>query len=149
MPAGDLITADYQVELRGLLMGDGTDYAMDVEAGAVRGFYDAEGAHAETEYLHAAGSFVGEVREAARTVSVALVVGGPTPEVCATALSRLRAAWAPVGTAAEQLHVRIPGLGKRYVVGWPLGIVADVSYLASMEVPVLCSFRASDPTIRV
>lgn len=146
MPAGDLITADWQIELRGLLMGDGTDYLPDVDAGAVRGFYDTETSIAETEYLHAPGSFVGEATESARTVTVALIVAGTTPAACGSALSTLRDAWAR-GTVAEQLHVRIPGFGKRYLTGWPTGVVADVSYLASLEVPALCSFRATDPAI--
>lgn len=145
MAAGDLIVQDWQIEVRGLLMGDGTNYLPDVDAGVVRGFYDAEPSLAETEYAHGGGSFIGEANDAARTVTVALVIVGDTPTACGTALSTLRTAWAP-GTE-EQLYVRIPGFGKRYLIGWPTGVVADVSYLASLEVPALCTFRATDPTI--
>jgi hypothetical protein len=140
MPAGDLITQPWQLELRATLMGAGTDVVIDRERGAVGGLFDIEAKQAETEYAHAPGSFSGDSFEAARTVTVALALDG------FAALSTMRATWAP-SSADLELWFQLPDIGKGYVVGRPIGLVVDSETAAFGLLSALASFRITDPTI--
>jgi len=108
-------------------------------------------ASAESEYAHADGSFIGTVRNPPRTATVAMVVVGSTEEVVADTVVALRTAWAKSAdpTVDVELWFQWPGFGKRYVLGQPLGIqVRDFTKsLILRRVPVLASFRITDPTI--
>lgn len=140
MPAGDLVVADWQLELRTTLMGATTDYVIDKDAGGVGGLLDVSVAMSETEYAHADGAFAGDAFSAARTATVPLVLDG------FTALTAMQAVWAPSLTDLP-LHFQLPDIGKRYVNGRPLGLVADLTMAAGGTIRVLASFRITDPTI--
>lgn len=147
MPAGDLVVSDYQLELRGTLMGAGTDYVIDVDRGALGGLFDSVVAEVETEYLHAAGSYIGDEFEAARTATAAIVILGTTPAIASAGMMTMRTTWAP-STTDQQLWFQVPGVGKKYVVGRPRGIVVDHARVDSGAIPILATFRISDPVIR-
>lgn len=147
MPAGDLVVADGQLELRTTLMGAGTIYGIDRDGGAVSGLLSSVAKYAESEYLHADGSFVGDQFQAARTATVALKIQGATVAATWAGLSAMRSVWAPDATAEIPLYFRWPSLGKQYVNGWPLGIVEDISMSEFKLIRVLASFRITDPTI--
>lgn len=140
MAAGDLVVADWQLELRTTLMGATTDYVIDRDAGGVGGLLDVAVKMPETDYAHADGSFAAEGYQAARTITVPLVLDG------FAALSTMQTVWAP-STTDLPLYFRIPDIGKKYVNGRPLGLVADTALAAMGAIRVLCSFRATDPTI--
>lgn len=148
MAAGDLVVAPYQFELRTTLMGDGTIYGLDRSGGGVSGLFDDPAKFAETEYLHADGSFIGEQHNGARTASLALKIQGDTETATWAGLSAMRTIWAPDATAAVPLYFQFPSIGKKYVNGWPLGLVGvDISMAVFKQIRVLASFRITDPTI--
>lgn len=140
MPAGALVVADWQLELRTTLMGATTDYVIDKDAGGIGGLLDVAVQMPETDYAHAAGSFAGDGFAAARTATVPLVLTG------FAALSTMQTVWAP-STSDLSLTFQLPNIGKRYVNGRPLGLVADVSQAAHGSIRMLASFRITDPTI--
>lgn len=146
MPAGDLVVSDLQLELRALLMGYGTSLHLDIQRGAVGGLFDTPVKQTETDYAHAAGSFAGDSFMAARTATVALLVTGSTMAAVGDRIELLHTAWAPSDTDLP-LYFQWPGFGKRYVNGRPLGITVDYSAPLLRRVPVLASFRITDPTI--
>jgi hypothetical protein len=146
MAAGDLVVDDLQVELRATLMGKGTHYRLDVRRGSVGGLFDIATKSSETAWAHADGSFVGEVFQAARTVTVALIVTGATQDAVAGRVATLRTAWAPSHDDLP-LWFKWPHFGKGYVVGRPIGLTVDYSRPLVRAVPVLGSFRVTDPTI--
>lgn len=147
MAAGDLISNDYEIELRTTLMGgDTTNFPIDYERGSLSGLVDVVTSQAETPFAHADGSYIGESRDAARTVTIAIVVEGSTATATGDNLETMRTVWAPA-SAAIPLYFQLPGFGKQYVNGWPLGITADIRNLPFGHVPILASFRITDPTI--
>jgi hypothetical protein len=140
MPAGDLVVSDGQLELRTTLMGTGTDYVIDRDAGGVSGLLAVVVKQTETEYAHADGSFVGDAFEASRDLTVALLLDG------FAAVETMRTVWAPSSTNLE-LWFQLPDIGKRYVVGRPVGFVPDLALGFMGSIPALASFRITDPTI--
>lgn len=146
MPAGDLVTGNWQVELRGVLMGDSTSYDIDRRRGAIGGLFDQAVTFAETPYAHADGAFIGESFAGPRTVSVALEVVGATEAAAGTNLATMRTTWA-AGAVEEQLWFQVPGIGKGYVVGWPAGLVVDYTTPDFGLIPCMASFRLADPTV--
>lgn len=146
MPAGDLVVADYQLELRTTLMGYGTDIAIDRNRGGIAGLLDEIIKIAETDYAHADGAFIGESYTGPRTATFALRIDAATPAAAGAALETMRTTWT-AATEEQALYFQLPGVGKSYVLGWPLGIVADYTMPALSTVPFLASFRITDPTI--
>lgn len=147
MAAGDLVTADYQIELRTTLMGAATDYPISRNRGSISGLIDVSVKQAETPFAHADGSFVGgQAYQEARTATFSLLVQGDTESDVGDNLETMRTVWAPA-SAALPLYFQLPGFGKRYVNGWPLGFVPDMDNMKFKIVPILASFRITDPTI--
>jgi hypothetical protein len=147
MPAGDLITQDGQIELLATLMGDGTLFKIDRLRGGVRGFRGGEMSLTETEYAHAPGSFVGQTRRPARTVTVALNIKGTTVAATSANVDAMDALWNTELSDPVPLYVRLPGMTKSYVSGVPAGIVIEEDQVVFKHVPALASFRVTDPTI--
>lgn len=146
MAAGDLVVDDLQLELSGLLMGKATNFHLDRRRGAVSGLFDTTAKMAETDFAHVAGSFAADAYPAARTATAALLVTGDTMAAVGDRIEALLAAWAPSSTDLE-MWFQWPGFGKRYVIGRPLGVVADYSEPLLRRVPAFCTFRITDPTI--
>lgn len=148
MPAGDQVTTDFHVELRGLLHGTGTSIRHDRRRGGVSGLLDRPGKAAESEYAHAPGSFMGEVHPAARSATFNFQISGVTASTAGTTLESCLTAWDPSGSAPEALWFQWPGFGKRYVLGYPLGLMdVDTTLLVAGIVPFAALFRITDPTI--
>ena len=146
MPAGDLVVDDWTFELRTTLMGDGTDFDIDRQRGAIGGLFDTSVKYAETDYAHADGAFIGGSFAAARTATFSLIVNGSSATVAGDNLETMSATWAPA-TEELPLYFQMPGFGKRYVMGWPLGFTVDYSTPDFGLIPILASFRITDPTI--
>lgn len=145
MAAGDLVVADWQVELRTTLMGATTAIEIDRTRGGISGLFDEAVELPESAYVHAPGSFIGMAREGARTATFALEITG-TATTALTALETMRTVW-KAGTAVEPLHFRVPGYGKSYVNGWPAGVIADTTTMDFGVISLLATFRITDPTI--
>lgn len=146
MPADLSVVADWTFALRSTLMGDGTAYGIDRRRGAISGLFDTLVKQPEIEYAHAPGAFAAEGYAAARTVTFALVVEGGTPTATGDGLEVMQTVWAP-STTDLSLTFQMPGFGRRFVNGRPLGIVVDYSTPDFGLIPVLASFRITDPAI--
>lgn len=148
MPAGDLVVADFQVELRATLHGAGTDIAIDRRRGGIVGLLDRTAKMAETEYAHSDGSFVGDVLRASRSATFNFRISGVSAAAAGALVEDLWTVWDPTGTAEEPLHFRLPGIGHRYVMGYPLGLLdVDTTEQVYGVVPFAALFRITDPTI--
>jgi hypothetical protein len=147
MPAGDLIIRDGQIELLATLMGDGTMFRIDRKAGGVRGLRAFELAYAETPWAHADGSFIGEIRIPARTITVALTIKGASVAATNTNLDQMVALWGSSQAEDVPLHLQLPGMTKCHVMGRPVGIIPEEEQVVMKHVPALAFFRLADPTI--
>jgi hypothetical protein len=145
MPAGDLVTGPWQFELNALLLGDGTPYDID-RRGGVRGLVGSSIDMPETRYAHADGSFLADATEGPRTATFSIEIAGTDEDDAGTKYIALRTAWAKSSTDLP-LYFNLPGWGKRYVNGRPVGLTEDLSTADFGLIPVLASFRISDPTI--
>lgn len=145
MPAGDLVTGPWQFEVQGLKFGDGTSYAVE-RGGAVSGLVGSSIDLAETRYAHADGSFVGEVTEGPRTAVFSIEIEGTDDDDAGTKFIALRTAFGKTA-ATVSLYFNLPGWGKCYVLGRPVGVVEDLRAADFGLIPVLASFRITDPII--
>ncbi len=143
MPAGDLLVADYQLELNGYLAGAGCDWD-NTEVG----WSDPTG---------------GEVvsNEVPRSMAAGVVIGfdtsGPivftaslwTPRCYDEAeawelIEELREAWAPSGSTNVELHLQLPGLGHRWLVGRSRGVKPTTERIRQGVAYALATFIGSD-----
>lgn len=149
MPAGDLITADFQFELRALLTGAGTDYEIGPRPARIAGFGRAAPKTSDVELDLQAGSYAGPDYAASRLITIPYEI--VIPNNAPTAMARfdsLSNAWAE-STTDIALYFRLPHWGKRYVMGRPRGLAEDFGDLDVGIVRVLATFFAPDPTISV
>lgn len=144
MPAGALVVADFQLELRLLLMGAGTEY--EIGPGAITGLGQTPVKSADVELDHADGSYGSPDYSGARTLTIPLLVHGDDPADCMDNFSTLLAAWVP-STSDIPLYIQLPGWGKFYVNGRPRGLDDDMSRLKSSEIAALATFVALNPAI--
>lgn len=144
--AGELITTDYQLELRGLLMGAGTIF--DNGAGGWGGLGVPSPKTADVELEQGDGVYPGRDYTPARMLTFPLAWGGTDP---ATAMDRFRTlcdAWETERTDELELHMQLPGWGHFYVIGRPRGLAEDLSRLKSGEGAAMASFLATSPAFR-
>ena len=141
MAAGDLITTDGQIELRATLMGADTDFVIHRTRGGIRGLRSSEMKAALTDYSHADGSFIGEVWQASRVITVALLIKGSTVGACSDNVDAMYSLWSTPTSDDEPLHVQLPGMGKRYVNGRPFGIIVEEEGIILKHVPALAMFQ--------
>jgi len=145
MPAGDLITTDYQLEINALLLGAGTDYQVDPTG--VTGLGLPQTKTADTAYDGRDGSAGSTDFLDVRIISVPIRILGETPEAAYDDFLALLGAWAPARDAVDvELHIQLPGLGHIYFNGRPRGVTEDLSQLKNSDIGALCRFDALDPT---
>lgn len=147
MPAGDLVVADYQAELRATLMGASSNYQIAPPGIAGLGLPPVKSA--DTELGHADGSVAADDFRGVRVITIPLIIGGDSAISASTAMTRfttLLTAWAP-STSDIPLYIRLPGWGKFHVNGRPRGLDEDLSQLKNGLINVLATFHALDPTI--
>lgn len=146
MAAGDLVVADFHLEVRGKLHGPGTGLDWDRDAGGWTGLghpgtkpgdFDLDDADGTDQ---SAPDLLTD-----RTLTFPVVWHG-TPAEVMTELSALTAAWT-VSDEILPLYGRLPGWGRFHVLGKTRGIAEDLSLLASGEGAGLLTFVAGDPTI--
>jgi len=125
MPAGDLLTGDHQVEIRGTLTGRGTPWLLAFEGVGGLGVPPAK-TH-DMDLGHAAGAYFGRDYGGVRILTVPYIMRGPTATVGASFLN-LRVLWA-VSEIDIPLHMQLAGLGKLAFVGRPRGLAEDLTQL--------------------
>lgn len=145
MAAGDLITDDYHLELRGRLMGPGTRF--DWAPPGWQGLGLPAWKTTDVDLEQGPGSFLGRDYLAARLLTFPVVWGGHGAEDVMLDLSDLVDTWAPSRSVDLELWGKLPGWGRFFVVGRPRGLVEDLSGLKSGEGAALLTFLAGDPTI--
>lgn len=151
MAAGDLIVADWQHELRGVLMGPGTAYAHDAGA-ALSGLLGVPSAKVQDVPLaHAPGHWANRNEQGTRIITVPMVIRRTGTTKAADAIVDYVAlvdAWDSSTTTDVPYHWQLPGIGRFVVYGRPLGL--DDDGLLDLEhgvIRCLGTFSAGDPTI--
>lgn len=145
MAAGDLITADWQLELRAVLMGATSVYQLDDRTG-ITGLGEPPAKTADTDLAHADGAYGSRDYRSTRIITVGLFIHRATPALAMTSLATLKAAWAPATTDIP-LHLRLPGLGHVSLTGRPRELDVSITRLKFGRVDCLGTFVALDPTI--
>lgn len=146
MPAGDLVVADWQVEVRALLTGAGTSYPLGEEG--IDGLGEPEAKTHDVDLGHAMGAYLGRDYAARRTITIPYLVEGTTPANAGTLFVSLRTAWATSETDIP-LHLRLPGFGKLLVNGRPRGLLCDASKQKHSLIRAFATFVCGDPTMTV
>lgn len=145
MPAGDLLVADHQIEIRGTLTGAGTPWLLAFEG--VGGLGVPQAKTHDTDLAHAAGAYFGRDFGGVRILTVPYIMRGTTAATGAAFLN-LNALWAP-SEVDLPLHVRLAGLGHLSFVGRPRGLAEDLSQLNRGVARALATFACSSPAYTV
>ena len=141
------VTADWQVELNGLLTGTGTVYRLGPDR--ISGLFGVPPAKTRDVDLVGQDGAIGSADfMGPRIVIVAYVIVTADVGAALSACSTLSAAWEP-GASDIQLHVQLPGLGHKYLVGRPRGLEVVMSdrRLLGGVLPAMGEFHALDPTL--
>lgn len=141
---GELITADWQIELRGTLMGAATGFR--ITPPGIEGLGVPQVKDNDVELDGADGSYATRDYNAGRLVTVAFLVTAATQSAALARLRDLNTVWAPATSADLQLHMRLPGWRFK-VLGRPRGVEQDISAARFGVVKALASFFCPDPTI--
>lgn len=146
MPAGDLVVADWTIELRSTLMGDGTNYELG-PSGEERivGLGVPVPKTADVDLLHDDGAYGSPDYQGVRVISIPFLLRG-TPAQAMGYLKDLHTVWAP-STTDLPLYIQLPGFGKFYVNGRPRGLLENTRWAHFGEVTAEATFVALDPTI--
>lgn len=140
--AGELITADYQHELRGLLVGAGTDYRVRRES--PQGLGHPEPKTQDTPLAHQAGVYTGIDRPGPRILTYAMQVHEESAAAADVLVADLLEAWAPSMVDLE-LHMQRPGFGHISVVGRPRGLSIIERFPGHID--LFGTFFCGNPTI--
>lgn len=148
MPAGDLVTLPWQVELRGVLTGEGTDFIISRRRGTPFTGLDMPEAKLPTVDLgHAPGSFAGRSYSSDRTITISYHIKKPTQAAAGAAFVTLRNLWDTTTPTAIPLYLNFPGFGKIRVNGFPSGLRGGFEDFTSGVVDALATFYCPDPSI--
>lgn len=151
MPAGDLITEDWQAELRATLTGKGTLYGFDEQGITGLGVTVKS---SDLPRQHAAGSYRGRDYADDHIVTIPYVISVNTgtdaekAEAAGAAWVDLTELWAPSESTDEELHLQLPGIGHVFFTGRPRGLVDDLRLLRVGVVRALATFFA-DPEMTI
>lgn len=149
MPAGDLLNEDYQVEIRALLTGAGTDFLLGEEG--IGGIGDVEVKALDTDLGHDDGVYLGRDHNGPRTITVPYLIKKPgDPAAAGTAYySTLRPAWIKSEATDLELHLQLPGIGHLMAVGRPRGLISDLTKQKFGLIRAFATFYCGDPTLTV
>lgn len=147
MAAGDLVVADFQIEVRATLMGPGSNYRLDYERlQAYTPMGQQSGKYVEVPLGSGDGSYGGVDRDGPLTFQFPLYFQG-TAAAAGNAIKEMRTVWAKSSTDIPMYH-QIPGtVGKFYVNGRPRPVGINAQFIEFGKVLFLCTFVALNPTI--
>jgi hypothetical protein len=143
VPAGDLITADWQVELRGTLTGAGTPFML--EPPGLTGLGVPNPKTNDVDRMFADGMHMGRDYAGVRVVNVAYTITATAAEA-GELLLELDGLWA-VDNDDVELHARIPGFGHIVLEGRPRGLLEDARGLGAGIARALATFWCGNPAI--
>jgi len=148
MAAGDLLTADWQIEIQALLTGAGTDYR--IRPKGISGLLGVPPTKtADVVFQGQAGAYGSRDYAGPRVILVDYVIVGDDADDAVDLLNDLSAAWAPTLTDVE-LHGRVP-TGRHWMVsGRPRGLSEDLEFVRAQSggvAGVIGEFHALDPTV--
>lgn len=145
MAAGDLITADWQVEIRTTLMGNGTNYPIRYIDGVSLPAIVTN----DLPKLLADGEFQGINTYAARFVTVTFDVIGTSASNLETRIATLETAWALAGASDIEFVVRLGGTKKK-CTGRPIEfdrpVITPVEAKNFRAIGGRAQFKAGNPT---
>lgn len=136
------LTADYQAELRGVVLGPSSDYP---HAAAPQGFGTPSYRTGDQPRPLDHGEFAGLDLMNGRTVVFDVWVVGDDDTEAAANLNALKAAFAP-SSATLELSVRLAGTDYA-LLGRPRGVVANIEYVRDGVARARCEFKALDPRL--
>lgn len=143
MPAGDLLTADYQAELQGLLIGAGTQ--LEIIPPGITGLAKPAPKTADVPLDEAPGSYGSPDQPADRPITISFAINGTDAADAMGLLDDVNDAWAE--TAADvELHLQLPGWGHVFYEGRPRGVLEVLEHLHTGVIYCLGTFVALDPT---
>jgi len=148
MAAGDLLTANYQIEVDGVLYGTGaTVWSNDEKAWS--GFFGSGVRDQDTTLALADGEVAATDTNPARVLTMAFTTAGAnrTEAQAYTDATSLDAAWNAGGDTV--LHYQLPGIGHCSIAGRTRGALIDMELAPQGVVRALCTFKACEPTITV
>lgn len=139
------ITGDWQVELRSVLIGDGTDYAVIRDPGP-RGLLGTPSVRSSDVDLMGDGAAAGADRYSSRIITIPVDVWGGDPETTNERVRTLLSAWRRSSTDTT-LDVRLPGQPEEVLryFGRARGGSETAWTLLSGHHGVLLAFAALDP----
>lgn len=148
MPAGDLIAADYQIELRLLLMGASTVYGIGPTPASIEGLGLTQPKTNDLDLAHQDGAYGGHDKRGIRVITIPIVIRHTSAANAMNALTTLETAW-DVSTTDIPLYLRLPGWGKFHVNGRPRGLSAEIPTELRQKASIKClaTFVANTPTI--
>lgn len=148
MAAGDLIGADYQGEIRGLLFGATTVFGIGPRPASIDGLGLTAVKTNDLEFAHKDGSYGGQDKRSIRVITIPLVIRQTSAAAAMNSLTTLETAW-DVATADIPLYLRLPGWGKFHVNGRPRGLDATIPTELRQRFSINClaTFVANTPTI--
>lgn len=148
MAAGDAISGDYQGEIRLLLFGQGTVYAIGPRPASIEGLGLPGVKTADLEFAHQDGSYGGQDKRGIRVITIPIVIRQTTAAAAMNSLATLKTAW-DVSTSDIPLYLRVPGWGKFHVNGRPRGLEASIPNELKQRFAINClaTFVANTPTI--
>lgn len=147
MPAGDLITGDYQVELRGNLYGATT--GVDIDVAGIKGLGTPSPKTSDSSYDGQDGSAAAPDFLDVRVITIPFVVTAVGDAGTGMGgLDFINDGWAPARDGVDQeLHIQLPGIGHVYFIGRPRGVDDDLALLPKGSiVRAITRFDAIDPT---
>lgn len=133
------VSADFQVEVNSLLMGDGTNY----EIVDVHGLEDIIAKTADLDLL-GDGEAPGVDRLGAHDIALTVEMYDATPSTLNTRWEAFKTAWALGATTT--FTWQLSG-AKRYVNGRTRGYTPDYSHRTFGIITVVGVFRATDPVV--
>lgn len=146
MPAGDLLSAPYQVEIRGALTGQGTDFL--IEEGGIVGLGAPPPKTNDTDLGHDAGAYLGRDFTSVRILTIPYVISGEDADEAGALFFTLTELWEASETDIE-LHLQVPGFGHVTATGRPRGLADDLSLLHAGVARGLATFVCGNPTLTI
>lgn len=131
------VELDYQLEVRGLLMGPGTRF--HTEPGGWGGLGVPAPKTQDVELDQAPGVYPARDYGGPRALTFPLAWGGSTAEEAMADLLELSEAWAPSVVDLE-LDFQLPGWGLCRVTGRPRGLAEDLARIPFGEGRALATF---------
>lgn len=146
MPAGDLITADFQFEIRTTLYGRTTSVLIDDPG--VGGIGNPDAKTQDVDLPGRDGVYANPDYQQMRAVTIpVLLTSAPlSASTVMTTLKALMASWV-VSTSDIPLVIQLPGFGKFKVLGRPRSLKPNLTQMSGGLITADLRFDCPDPTI--